>query len=147
MTDICERLRRWSFSPDAVPASDLMDEAAAEIERLVTVCETYAHSSAGACREIASLREAIRRLADQDATLSVCNGDVIVQMESGDQPCPYVTGATTQYCTLTPLPLTDEEREAIKFSAGSLVDDFVQHGDQFARKTAATLRSLLERTK
>ena len=34
MTDIVERLRRWAISTDAVPASDLMDEAADEIERL-----------------------------------------------------------------------------------------------------------------
>ena len=32
--DICERLRGWYKAVDAVPASDLMDEAADEIERL-----------------------------------------------------------------------------------------------------------------
>jgi hypothetical protein len=32
--DIVTRLRRWVHAVDAVPASDLMDEAAAEIERL-----------------------------------------------------------------------------------------------------------------
>jgi hypothetical protein len=32
--DITVRLRRWSHSVDAVPASDLMDEAADEIESL-----------------------------------------------------------------------------------------------------------------
>jgi hypothetical protein len=41
--------------------------------------------------EIARLKEAIRRLADQDATLSVVGGNVIVEMDA----------------------LTDEEREAI----------------------------------
>lgn len=60
MTDIAERLRRWAIATDAVPASDLMDEAADEIERL---------------------REAIRRLADQDATLSVCDGSVTVTVD------------------------------------------------------------------
>ena len=34
MSDIVERLRRWAISTDAVPASDLMDEAADEIARL-----------------------------------------------------------------------------------------------------------------
>ena len=34
MTDIVERLRCWVIATDAVPASDLMDEAADEIERL-----------------------------------------------------------------------------------------------------------------
>jgi hypothetical protein len=42
--------------------------------------------------ELEKHREAIRRLADQDATLSVCNGNVIVTMDA---------------------TLTDEEREAI----------------------------------
>jgi hypothetical protein len=32
--DITTRLRRWTHAADAVPASDLMDEAAAEIARL-----------------------------------------------------------------------------------------------------------------
>jgi hypothetical protein len=48
------------------------------------------------CRdEIARLRDAIRRLADQDATLSIQGGDVIVTMDA---------------------TLTDEEREAIEAS-------------------------------
>ena len=34
MTDIVTRLDRWAIETDSVPASDLMDEAAAEIERL-----------------------------------------------------------------------------------------------------------------
>lgn len=34
MSDIVERLRRWTHAVDAAPASDLMDEAADEIERL-----------------------------------------------------------------------------------------------------------------
>lgn len=32
--------------------------------------------------EIARLKEAISRLADQDATLSVCNGNVLVTMDT-----------------------------------------------------------------
>jgi hypothetical protein len=35
-----------------------------------------------AAAEIERLREAIRRLAGQDATLSVCEGNVIVQINS-----------------------------------------------------------------
>lgn len=34
MTDITTRLRRWTHDAHAVPASDLMDEAAGEIDRL-----------------------------------------------------------------------------------------------------------------
>ena len=59
--DITRRLRRWTHAVDAAPASDLMDEAADEIERL---------------------RAAIRRLAEQDATLSVCDGAVTVTMDA-----------------------------------------------------------------
>jgi len=91
MTDIVTRLRRWVHAVDSVSASDLMDEAADEIERL---------------------RKA---------------------------PCPYVVGTTTQYCSLTPPTLTDEERQAIEAAA-----DFI---DAKSYASAATLRSLLERTK
>jgi hypothetical protein len=45
------------------------------------------------------LRDAIRRLADQDATLSVCDGDVTVTMDA---------------------MLTDEEREAIALAKSRL---------------------------
>ena len=48
--------------------------------------------------EIDRLREAIRRLADQDATLSVCDGNVTVTMEG---------------------TLTDEEREAVQYYIGT----------------------------
>jgi len=34
MTDLITRLRTWSHARHAAPASDLMDEAADEIERL-----------------------------------------------------------------------------------------------------------------
>ena len=52
------------------------------------------------------------------------------------QPCPYVTGSVTRYCTLTPLTLTDAEREAIRFAAV-----VYEQGGRAA--DAATLRRLL----
>lgn len=58
-----------------------------------------------------------------------------------DQPCPYVTGDVTRYCTLTPLTLTDEERAAIADAA----DRYAEIKPESA-ETAATLRGLLERT-
>lgn len=61
------------------------------------------------------LKEAIRRLADQDATLSVQGGDVIVTMDA---------------------TLADEEREAVEFA--------VEHLQNSGWGTA-TLRNLLER--
>jgi hypothetical protein len=117
--DIIARLRRWTHDANAVPASDLMDEAAAEIELL---------------------REAIRRLADQDATLSVCDGNVTVTM---DGPCPYVVGKTTLHCSLTPLTLTTKEREAIDEAV-----NFYGGVEEDARcqTLAVTLRGLLDRT-
>ena len=59
--DITDRLRRWTHAADAMPASELMDEAADEIDQL---------------------RLAIRKLAEQDATLSVVGGNVIVEMDA-----------------------------------------------------------------
>ena len=48
MSDIVERLRRWTHAADAAPASDLIDEAAAEIERLrLTDAEREAMDSNG----------------------------------------------------------------------------------------------------
>lgn len=60
MEDIVTRLRRWTHAADSAPASDLMDDAAAEIERL---------------------RLALARLADQNATFSVVGGNIIVDVD------------------------------------------------------------------
>jgi hypothetical protein len=51
--------------------------------------------------EIATLREAVRRLADQDATLSVCDGNVTVTLDA---------------------TLTDEERAAIELAISKRLD-------------------------
>jgi hypothetical protein len=67
------------------------------------------------------LKEAIRRLAEQDATLSVCDGAVTVTMDA---------------------TLTDEEREAIAWFA-----NYGYSSDGVPGRNAATLRGLLERTR
>ena len=72
--------------------------------------------------EIANLRLAIRRLADQDGTLSVCEGAVIMTIDG---------------------TLTDEEREAIADAAGRYVEGITPKAQEYT----ATLRGLLERTK
>lgn len=59
----------------------LMYEKKREVDRLRREIDAEREA------EIASLREAIRRLADQDATLSVQGGDVIVTIG------PTLTGA------------------------------------------------------
>jgi predicted glycoside hydrolase/deacetylase ChbG (UPF0249 family) len=71
-----------------------------------------------AVHEIESLREAIRRLAEQDATLSVRGGNVTVTMDA---------------------TFTDEEREAIERVA-------IHCADTHCIDTAKTLWGLLERT-
>ena len=75
--------------------------------------------------ELEKHREAIRRLADQDATLSVCNGNVTVDMDAS---------------------LTDAEREAIEWS----INDQIAGGHQdhpTVKAVISVLRGLLERLK
>lgn len=67
--------------------------------------------------EIERLREAIRRLAEQDATLSVCDGNVTVTMDA---------------------TLTDVEREAVEWARCMAKIHYLENA-------AATLRGLLER--
>jgi hypothetical protein len=118
-----------------------IEEAAAEIERLRLELSVQKACTVAGREEIARLREAIRRLADQDATLSVQDGSVTVTMDATltDAICPHVRGTVTQHCSLN-FTLTDEEREAIEVAAAAYAGD---HGERFA----ATLRSLLERLK
>jgi hypothetical protein len=68
--------------------------------------------------EIDRLRSAIRRLAEQDATLSVCDGAVTVTMDAA---------------------LTDAEREAVWFA--------IAYAQVAGHECEAALRGLLERTK
>ena len=66
------------------------------------------------------------------------------------QPCPYVAGDTTRYCTLTPFTLTDEEREAVRFCTTASLPETEKLGGvagELCRMHAATLRGLLERLK
>jgi hypothetical protein len=54
--DIVEQLRTWVHAVDAVPASDMMDEAAAEIERLRAIADRRGDLAVERRREIARLR-------------------------------------------------------------------------------------------
>ena len=81
--------------------------------------------------EVRRLRAAITALANQDATLSVCGGDVIVEMDCQDSVQKNVT-------------LTDEEREALE-AAARIIDGYDEEMDGFPSGAAATLRALLER--
>ena len=64
MSDIVERLRRWTHAADAAPVCDLMDEAADEIARL---------------RLTDAEREAVERSAaawEADARMGLSDGGV-----------------------------------------------------------------------
>jgi len=108
MIDIVERI-------DAL----LANTPPAEIEEF-EVCRCLRDAKAA----IESLRLAIRRLADQDATLSSCDGAVTVTLDA---------------------TLTVEEREAIEKAIGRELDAEWYGGKEPDRVVA--LRGLLERTK
>jgi hypothetical protein len=73
VNDIVTRLRQWAIATDAVPASDLMDEAAAEIERLrLTDAEREAirfaavvYEQGGRAADAATLRGLLERTAQE----------------------------------------------------------------------------------
>lgn len=74
--------------------------------------------------EIARLKDAIRRLAEQDATLSVCDGDVTVTMDA---------------------TLTDEERESIEWAINKTAQAYDDaEGGPIKREA---MRGLLQRMK
>jgi hypothetical protein len=128
--DIVDRLRKWPHDVTGVPASDIMDEAAAVIKRLRALADRRGTLAVDRRREIERLRS---RAVESRETVQ----------------CPYVVGRTTQYCSLTPFTLTDEEREAIK-QAIHIVDwqqAYFSHAGLGQPLPSATLRSLLERTK
>ena len=58
------------------------------------------------------------------------------------QPCPYVTGDVTRYCTLTPFTLTDAEREAVECGIQAIG---LAPCDERTLAHADRLRGLLER--
>ena len=66
MDDITTRLRRWTHAVDAVPASDLMDEAANLIDSLRREVRTQR-------QEIAALREERGALIVADAPQPRCD--------------------------------------------------------------------------
>jgi len=107
MTDIVERIEE-AFRHDTfwdTDAPPLLSDAVAEIKRL---------------------REAIRLIADQYATLTVQGCNVIVTMDA---------------------TLTDEELEAIEVAVLAMPTPDVYHLSPPAKSTAAILRNLLERLK
>lgn len=103
-----------------------------------------------AAAEIASLRLAIRRLADQDATLSVCKGGVTVEMDATPEILDQFSQQGGQLVPFDPpmLRLTDEERLAVSAAVATAQEavDKKLLGWENDAATASTLRDLLERT-
>jgi hypothetical protein len=104
-------------------------------EFLLRLCSPpLANGYKGVKREIRE--EARRLLRHYPHPGNMERGDL---WDDGRSPeCPYVTGNVTRHCTLTPLALTDEEREAIHWAIGDAAD--------ISAPPETTLRSLLERT-
>ena len=100
--------------------ADIIDRLLAAVKADAPIQRALVVSAAA---EIERLRFAIRRLADQDATLSVCEGNVTVTMDAA---------------------LTDAEREAVQRAMASIADTLV-YASQQAEADYATLLGLLER--
>jgi len=138
MDDITTRLRRWTHDAHAAPASDLMDEAAADIERLR---EAMSDNEPAAWAIVAADNDAVldSHLYHTEAVATrwaTQHGDRVVPLYRTPQTCPHVVGRTTLHCSLTPFTLTDEEREAVAHAVSRLAG--IHYSD--------TLRGLLERT-
>jgi hypothetical protein len=117
-----EKADAGALSPDE--QRSLANRSRERKRKIAGWCEENARLRA----EITSLREAIRRLADQDATLSVQGGNVTVDIDAA---------------------LTDAEREAVDTAIDLLngVEDVSAGASGRADAAAATLRGLLERLK
>jgi hypothetical protein len=103
---------------------DVAGEAYALADAMLRERGQENHDAAPAARaEIERLREAIRRLADQEATLSVCDGSVTVTMDA---------------------TLTDEERAAIWTVAEAYA---ANDGDPECEGIARAMHGLWQRTK
>ncbi len=131
MDDIHSRLRNWR-QLHLTKLGSLMDEAADEIDRL---------------------RDAIRRLAEQDATLSVVGGNVTVTVDAtltdeiarlrAERDTASHQAELNYQEEIERLRLTDAERTAIQ----RLREDYEGDGEPASAGVVATLRGLLERTK
>jgi hypothetical protein len=125
--DLVSRLRNWTISRTAVPCGDLMDEAAAGIEALVANRNHWMGAARAFDEHLATMR--VMLMEQPGVRFGAAESRETVQ-------CPYVTGDTTKYCTLTTFTLTDEERESISYYLGT--------GGPYA--VHATLSGLLSRT-
>ena len=117
MTDIVERLRGWFKDVNAVSAIDLMDEAAAEIERLRTLAEQATHDECSVRDDGTVGERLVQRVL---ITQSLLDDNEKLRAENAR------------------LRLTNEEREAVEIAIQWLEPD---------SQVADELRELLERLK
>ena len=118
MTDETTPQDDAAMSPaSAGSVADIIDRLLAAVKADAPIQRALVVSAAA---EIERLRFVIRRLAEQDATLSVCDGNVTVTMDA---------------------TLTDAEREAVEWASKKTR----LLGDAYDPERADTLRRLLER--
>jgi hypothetical protein len=150
MNDLTHRLRQWAISTDATPASDLMEAAADEIDRLGQALKKASNPNA----LLAAYQLGVRHSNEQSPSGSGIGGTSVSAPERQPPTCPYVVGRTTLHCSLTPFTLTDAERQYITCQANRAwhnASEADARGDadwaKRHRDEERTLRSLLERTK
>ena len=171
MKDLVTRLRTWVHAVDAVPASDLMDQAADEIERLrgyrdaaeadLAVAMTAADRLKATITSLSGDRGLFQNLARQFAehatrakkrieeleAIRRSNNNLRADLEAGLQD--GVVRLQNEVRRLEGViaarqpTLTDEEREAVEFFSTMA---WPKESQQIKAR-AAMLRSLLERTK
>lgn len=119
MTDITERLRKWSISTDAVSASDLMDEAAKEIEWLRQNRNHWMRTAAAFDDHLVTLRVMLMEQpgGDKDTPSQQLLAAYQLGVSHRDPPDQVRNGAVESRETVQ---LTDAEREAIAWAAGWL---------------------------
>jgi hypothetical protein len=119
VTDLITRLRKWTIMPAASPASDLMDEAADEIERLSRTGSNDAKTG-------------------DDATERCDQGVKCPERDRLEELRTAADLADAEYREeISRLRITDAEREAVERAADLI--DAKTCGD------SSTLRSLLAR--
>lgn len=158
MKDIVERLRNWTIMPAASPASDIMDEAADEIERLradwpeqltahkVLITEQELEiarlrlrlSAKGDCPEPENeTKQDIPPLLSRAGTNGETAGEHAAKCTVASAKLPERERVANHLEKPDSSTLTDAEREAVERAADLI--DAKTCGD------SATLRALLER--
>lgn len=141
--DLVTRLRRWTHAADAGPASDLMDEAADEMERIRNERNHWVRTAQAFDEHLATMRVMMMEHPTvRFGAVSSCE-----TVRAVTEPLPEEKRAEVSaepLCRRPQLTLTNEEREAVK----SAIWDYEQNDDDAdCASMAAILRGLLERLK